>query len=770
MPRTQSGRLVAVATPLGDDVLLLRRFTGSEQLGRMFSYELDMVSEELDIPFEDLVGQNITVRLELLDGSTRFFNGFVSRMVLTGVADNRDAPAGAAGRLASYRATVVPWLWFITRVADCRIFQDMTVPDIIKEVFRSRGFADFDDSGLSGSYTAWENCVQYRETDFNFISRLMETEGIYYYFKHENGKHTLVLADSPSAHGELPGYKELPYRPPSRTRFDYETVSSWVLEKEIQPGVVSLTDFDFANPKNPLEAKAAISRSHAVPDLEVFDYPGRYTAASHGENYARIRVEELQARYEVATGRTDARGLAPGYVVPLVDHPREDQNRKYLITSAVYTIRSDDFEAGAAGRGDAEPDFDCTFTAISADETYRSPRVTPRPTIPGPQTAIVVGKSGEEIWTDEHGRVKVQFHWDRYSQADEKSSCWIRVAQSWAGKKWGAMFLPRIGQEVIVEFLDGDPDRPIITGRVYNGDNRTPYELPTHATRSGIKTLSSKGGGNFNEIRFEDKKDEEQIFVHAAKDLHVRVKNDRFVAVGNKEHAIVAADRLEQIGGSVHTTVAGDVVSKVEGEHASTVVGDRLASVEGSDHLAVAGDRMAEIKGDDNLKIAGQLNVRADGKVSVESSADIHQKAGATFAVDAAGAIHIKSAATVVIEGAGQLSLKVGGSFIDIGPAGVSISGPMVNINSGGAAGSGGGCAVAAPAAPAAPDAPEAPEEALDESAGQVEEPPEPPPQVEPWQFSPAAQVLKDAAKDGTPFCEECEKARQQQAAQGGAA
>jgi type VI secretion system secreted protein VgrG len=759
MARTQTGRLLALGTPLGEDVLLLRRFTGVEQLGSMFSYDLDMVSEQADIVFEKIVGQNVTIRLELLDGSTRYFNGYVSRFVQTGAGD----------RLVSYRATVVPWLWFLTRVSDCRIFQEMTVPDIIKEVFRSRGFSDFDDSGLSGTYRTWEYCVQYRESDFNFVSRLMEHEGIYYYFKHENGKHTLMLADSSSAHTQLPGYSELPFRPPSKARFEYETIESWIIEKQVQSGVAALTDFDFINPKKSLEAKAAISRTHAVPDLEVFEFPGGYTKPGEGDHYARVRIEELQAQYEVATAKTDARGITPGYLFKMVDYPRADQNREYLITGATYEIVSDHFESADNGRvaGEPERQYHCTFTAIEAHQPFRPPRTTPKPLIQGPQTAIVVGKSGEEIWTDEHGRVKVQFHWDRYSHADEKSSCWIRVAQSWAGKKWGAMFLPRIGQEVIVEFLEGDPDRPIITGRVYNGDNKTPYDLPANATRSGIKTLSSKGGGGFNEIRFEDKKGEEEIFIHAEKDLQTRVKNDRVAHIGRDQHLIVEQDLIEKIGRDHHLTVVGDHVDKTEGDRSTSIVGDHMAKVDGSDHLTVGGDRMVEIRGDDNLKVTGKLNFKSNDKVSIDSAADIHQKSGAKIAVDAAGAIHIKSGAAIVIEGASQISLKVGGNFIDIGPSGVSISGTAVNINTGGAAGSGGGCSVTAPATPDAPDDPKAPVEAITEAAGQVEEPPPPPPAVEPWQFSPAAQVLKDAAQDGTPFCEECEKARKEQAAGG---
>lgn len=666
MPRTQSSRILAVSTDLGPDKLLLRRMSGSESLGRMFSYTLEMTSEDKEIPFESLIGKGVTVRLELLDGKTRYFNGYVSRFVQTAVGT----------RLAHYRATVVPWLWFLTRVSDCRIFQNKTVPEIIMEVFRSRGFADFNDSGLSGRYRTCEYCVQYRETDFNFVSRLMEQEGIYYYFKHENGKHTLMLADSSNAHSQLPGYPELRYRPPSKARFQYETITDWVLEKEIQPGVVALTDYDFINPKKALEAKAAISRKHAVPDLEVFDYPGQYDQAADGENYARIRIEELQAQYEVATAQTDARGITPGYRLKMTEHPRADQNREYLIVSATYDIVSDEFESGDRGGGNGargrvvigahrgapaepaaeeEPQYRCTFTAIDADSPFRPARITPRPVIQGPQTAIVVGKEGEEIWTDEHGRVKVMFHWDRYSSSFEQCSCWIRVAQVWAGKKWGGIFTPRVGQEVIVEFLEGDPDRPIITGRVYNGDNKTPYPLPGAATMSTIKSNSSKGGGGFNEIRLEDKKGDEHIFIHAEKDLHFRTKNDRIEIVLNNSHLIVKKDRIEKIEQDAHTTIVRDRVEDVGRNEHLTIAGDQAVRIDGSRSVKVVGDAADAIGGNHHEQTDGDYYLKAKNVV-IEADENITINVGNSYIALASDGIKVSTAGDIVLEAKGKLT------------------------------------------------------------------------------------------------------------------
>ncbi|MHC4166688.1 MAG: type VI secretion system Vgr family protein [Planctomycetota bacterium] len=696
---TQKNRELAIETPLGEDVLLLISMSGTEQLGRPFEYRLELASENGQIKVENIVGQNVTIRLELGADRRRYFNGHVSQFTqLT-----------SAGQLARYRATVVPWLWFLSRTADCRIFQDKTVPDIIKQIFRDRGFTNFED-GLTGSYQAREYCVQYRETEFSFVNRLMEQEGIYYYFKHDNGKHSLVLADSYSAHEPYPEFDKLTYQPADTGPAAEEYISDWAFETNLQPGSYALNDFDFKNSKNDLQARANVDRKHTAADFEIYDYPGDYVKTKDGEEYARKRIEELQAGYEVATAKSNSRGLCTGFLFNLTGHPRDDQNKEHLITSANYTIKGD--EVFSAGAGTSEFTFSCDLTAIDSSQPFRSPRTTPKPKVSGPQTAIVVGPSDEEIHTDKYGRVKVKFHWDRYSKADENSSCWIRVAQVWAGRKWGAMYIPRIGQEVIVEFLEGDPNRPIITGRVYNAQARPPYDLPGNKTISTLRSNSSKGGGGFNEIRFEDKKGEEQIFIRAEKDEDARVKNDAKEWVGADRHLIVNRDQLEEVRGDKHLTV----------------------------------------KGDQNEKI--------DGTVSLNAGMDLQQKAGMKHALEAGMDIHIKGGMKVVIEAGMQLSLKAGANFIDIGPGGVSISGtPTVMLNSGGSAGSGSG---------ASPDAAKLPKEAATAEPGQVSGPPpsQPPPgplqPAPPVKPSPQAVTLQQAAKDGTPFCEECEKAKNQ--------
>ncbi len=634
MAITQEYKELEIATPLGKDVLLLTSMSGTEQLGRPFEFQVEMASEDHQIKSADIVGQNVTIRLSMGEDKNRYFNGFVSRFTQT----------PGEGRLARYRATVVPWLWFLTRTADCRIFQEMTVPDIIKQVFRDHGFTDFED-GLSGSYRTWPYCVQYRETDFNFVSRLMEQEGIYYFFKHENGKHSLVLADSASAHQPYPDYDQINYHPADAGVSDEEYISDWVVETRVQPGSYALNDFDFENTQKDLQARAKEGREHTAADFEIYDYPGEYTESSDGEKYARKRIEELQAQYEVATAGSDARGICTGCTFTLSEHPRDDRNKEYLITSANYNIDAGEFYSG--GQGGGEFVYACSFTAIDATQPFRALRITPKPSIPGPQTAMVVGPSGEEIYTDEYGRVKVQFHWDRYGKADENSSCWIRVAQVWAGKKWGAMYIPRIGQEVIIEFLEGDPDQPIITGRVYNGQAMPPYELPSEKTKSTLKSNSSKGGQGFNEIRFEDKKGDEQIFIHAEKNQDIRVKNDCFEWIGNNRHLVVKKDQFEH--------VENNRSEKVDADHKEEIGKDR--------HLKVKGKEAKEITKSMSLTVKGDVIEVFKANHSEQTTKDYYLKAQ-----------------NVVIEAMQNITLSVGGSYIAIEPAGIEISGPKISV------------------------------------------------------------------------------------------
>ena len=520
---TQSTRPIGVTTPLGEDVLLLRRTTIDERMSALFEVELELLSENVDIHPVDLLGKSLTVRLALENGEHRYFNGYVSRFSFVGVERT----------LARYEATLVPWLWFLTRASDCRIFQQMTVPQIVEKVFGDFGFSDYIDR-LKVSYKPRDYCVQYRETHFNFVSRLMEEEGIYWYFTHDKEKHTLVLMDDAGGHDSFPGYDTISYRhDDDAVARDQDRICGWSLSSGIRSGAFVHDSFDFEKPSANLLSKSTITRSHAHANYEIFDYPGEHVTTTEGEAYAKIRVQELQADRELTHGEGYARGLAVGYTFTLADYPRADQNRKYLTISASHRLQTDVFQTvGTLSGGDV---YRARFVAMDAKEPFRAPRITPKPVVQGPQTARVVGPRGEEIYTDEYGRVKVQFHWDRQGKNDENSSCWIRVSHPWAGQNWGAIYLPRIGQEVIVDFLEGDPDRPIITGRVYNKEQMPPWALPDNATQSGIMSRSSKSGStaNANVIRMEDAKGKEEIYVRAEKDMNTVVEHDMNTVVEN---------------------------------------------------------------------------------------------------------------------------------------------------------------------------------------------------------------------------------------------
>jgi len=524
---SQATRILTLTTTLGVDVLLLRGMTATEHLSAPFEYELELVSERPDLRAEELLGTPATVSLQLPAGGHRYFNGYLNRFT-----------QGSYDEVGTrYSATLVPWLWFLSRRSDCRIFQDQTVPDIVATVFRDHGFTDFE-ARLSASYRPWTYCVQYRESDLAFVSRLLEHEGIYYFHEHSDGKHLLVLADSRSAHAPAPGYATVPFYPPGQTQLR-EHLDAWTLVSAVRPGAFAHSSYDFTAPRKSLLARSSAPKAHAHAGLEVFDYQGDYTQSSEGGDYARIRLEEAQAGYAIAQAAGDARGLSSGGLFTLSGHPHAEQNSEYLIVAAHYTLHSDAFRSsGAAGTA---PVYRCSLSALTADVPYRPARSTPKPTVQGPQTAHVVGKAGEEIWTDQHGRVKVQFHWDRYGQADETSSCWIRVSHPWAGKGWGAVAIPRIGQEVVVDFLEGDPDQPIITGRVYNGDTMPPFGLPAAAVVSGIKSNTHKGSG-YNELTMDDTAGKEKITIHGQYDMNTTVEHDQTNTVNNTFTETIKSD------------------------------------------------------------------------------------------------------------------------------------------------------------------------------------------------------------------------------------
>ncbi|SFG69041.1 type VI secretion system Vgr family protein [Pseudomonas sp. NFACC45] len=646
MAITQNNRLVQVDSPLGGDVLVLQSMDGSEELGRLFHYELDLTSEDRAIKFDQLLGKPMGLTLELYNGGKRYFHGIVSSCrQLTG-----------HGQFAGYRVSLRPWFWLLTRTSDCRIFQNKTVPDIIKQVFRDLGFSDFEDS-LSASYREWEYCVQYRESSFDFVSRLMEQEGIYYYFRHEKERHVLVLADAYGAHSTPADYDAVPFYPPDRQMRERDHFYDWQLAREVQPGSLALNDYDFLRPRASLEVRSSVVRNHSNADHPLYDYPGEYLQSNDGDHYARTRIEAIHSQFERVQLRGRARGLGSGHLFTLTGYDRADQNREYLVVVARYQIRQEVYESG---QSDSAEQFVSELDCMDAGQTFRPLPLTPMPIVRGPQTAVVVGPSGEEIWTDQYGRVKVHFHWDRHDQSNENSSCWIRVSQAWAGKNWGAVQIPRIGQEVIVSFLEGDPDRPIITGRVYNAEQTVPYKLPANATQSGVKSRSSKDGSqaNFNEIRMEDKKGAEQLFIHAEKNQDIEVENDethwvghdrsktidndetvhvkhdrtetvdnnetikigvdRKETVGNNETISIGVNRTEDVGSDEKITIGANRTEKVGNNETITIGADRTEKVGATENITIVSDRTEDVGGNETIGITGNRNETVKGNEGIE--------------------------------------------------------------------------------------------------------------------------------------------------------
>ena len=621
----QLSRLAKITSPLGPDALLLKDMGGGEELGRLFNYELQLHSLDNAIDLNQLLGKPMCLSLQLEGGGERHFHGIVARC-----SQNVDQ-----GQFASYQATLRPWLWLLTRTSDCRIFQNLTIPQIIKQVFRDLGFSDFEDA-LSRPYREWEYCVQYRETSFDFVSRLMEQEGIYYFFRHEQGRHVLVLADAYGAHTSAPGYASVPYYPKNEQQRERDHIHDWHLAQEVQPGSLELNDYDFQRPSARIDVRSTMPRPHTAGDYPLYDYPGTYVQSADGEHYARTRIEALQTLHEQVEFAGNARGLGSGHLFSLTGFSRQDQNREYLIVGARYYVAQESGETGGAG---ASAQFESSLTCIDAQQSYRPLPNTHRPIVKGPQTALVVGPKGEEIWTDQFGRVKVHFYWDRHDQSNENSSCWIRVSQAWAGKNWGSVQIPRIGQEVIVSFLEGDPDRPIVTGRVYNAEQTVPYALPANATQSGTKSRSSKGGtpANFNEIRMEDKKGAEQLYIHAERNQDIAVESDESHWVGRDRRKNIDRNETVRIGEDRLRAVQRNDALLVGGTKSDSISTQYLVEA-GSQIRLVCGKSVLEFNASGEINISGTaFNIYASGNGNIDTGGRLDLNSGGASAVDPKG-------------------------------------------------------------------------------------------------------------------------------------
>ncbi len=714
---TQAGRLLSIKTNLGEDYLLINKLSVNEGISQLFTIEVELLFDEEDdtdifkpttIDLAAVIGQPATISLTQRDGSECFYNGIFNSIRLS----------GRSGRFTYFHATIVPQVWELTQIGQSRIFQQKSVKDILTEVFAGYQV----NQEIQGDYKARNYCVQYNETDFDFASRLMEEEGICYYFTFSNSAETMIITDNFQVPRDCPNKSDISIYQENLTDELFESaIKGWLIDYKLQSGKVTLWDHNFQLPKKKLEVTQP-SRFNIGDNqkMEIYKYPAGYSRKYDGiskdgseqasdlnniftDNQRTVKneMEAFDAGYMVSSGESDCCTLTAGHRFNLKNHPNNDYNMAYILTSVTHKA---DQSPKYLAEDHIPEEYYNFFTCIphgAGQPVFRPPLKTPKSIVHGSQTAIVVGPAGEEIFTDKYGRVKVQFHWDRYGQVNESSSCWVRVAQTWAGNKWGGMFIPRIGMEVLVHFLEGDPDQPIITGCVYNADSMPPYTLPDEKTKSTLKTNSTKGGGGFNEFRIEDKKGSEQIFIHAEKNQDLRVKNDLM----------------------------------------ETIVHDR--------HLIVENEQFERVKKDKHLKVVGDHNEKVDGSISIHAGIDIDEKAGSKFALDAGTEIHLKSGTTLTLETGTSLTLKVGGNFININSAGIFIKGTMVFLNSGGAAGSGSG---------SSPTAPKDPKEAdKAEPGARIQVTPNLPP-PRPVLRSPAAVVLIAAAATGATFCEICSR------------
>lgn len=716
-----SDEVLAIKTEVGDFLVL--GMTGHEHLGRLYEYSVELAGAvnllgiPADVDLFKLLGTRATLTMKVED-DPRYFDGYVTR-----------ARRGEKrGRYDTYTLTLQPWLWFATQTKNSRVFQETSVKDIVTEVLKDYSTDSEWRLASEGDYPKLDYCIQYAETDFNFVSRLLEEVGIYYFFEHTKGKHMMVLVDAMSKHKSREDTSALKWSNALQTD---ATIMNWTSQEEARSVKAVLTEYDYlapateikgekkADPPPPPAGGLAAGAAAAVGlgggaggaqkmlgSMEWFEHPAYVvqngvklettSAATAVTKRATVRMEELATLYSSATGVTNARDFGIGASFELDGAPTASDNQKYLMVSAIYRLDFADHEAVSDLKSETRHEgYRCDFLAISLKApNYRSPRVSPRPVIAGPQTALVVGASGNEIETDKHGRIKVQFFWDRLGKKDQNSSCWVRCAMPWAGKGFGMFTLPRMGDEVVVQFLDGDPDRPLVMGSVYNNVNTPPWKLPLRNTAGGIKSRSSMKGEpeNANELRFEDKKGEEHVWFQAEKDYFRTVKNDAFDYVGNNETVKVELTRKEAIGQNWFLDVTDDVMHNLGKDLHVNVAGDIFYTGGATFQLKLEKDLNAKIGADLGIEVAGKTQLKVqddilvhsiDGKISIKSGNT--PTTGSDVLVQGAN-VNIKAGGSVLVEAMTAISFKVGSSVIKISMAGVDIAGTLVSINCGGSA------------------------------------------------------------------------------------
>lgn len=655
---SQEHRLISISSPLEKDELLLTSFEGDEYISKLFEYKLEVLSSNLDIKPDQLIGELVTVTLQ--DGINRKFSGYVSRFMFGEIkADN----------LRQYHLTVVPWLWFLSKTNNHRIFQDVNSKDIISKIFKDYGFNDFDFKAQGGSKR--EYCVQYNESDLDFISRLLEEEGIAYFFKQNNDVHKLILVDKENAY-EFCEEKEVTYSKGNQTE---SQITEWEHAYQFRKGEWTIADYNFKEPKkNLLISSKTKNKYSGVKKFEHYEYPAMYDL-SLGKELVSIRMEAEEATIDTVAAVSDCSTFYAGGKFTISKHAAKSEKDTYIITGIHHKASDSSYFSG----NDGKSEYGNNFVCIPEKVHFRPLTKHHKPVVYGPQSAIVTGPAGEEIYIDEFGRIKVQFFWDREGENDENTTCFIRVVQPWAGKQWGTSFIPRMGMEVIVNFINGDPDRPLVTGSVYNANNMPPY---ASKTQSGIKTHSTTGGtsSNYNELRFEDLKGSEQIYIHAEKDMDTQVEHDESLTVDNDRTKTIKHDENSSIGNDRNKSV-GNNQSESIAKNKSIDVGENHTESIGKDKsMKVAGDHKENIAKNMTIEIGKDLKEIVAGQYLEDVTKDYKLNADA-ITMNAMKEIVLKTgSASITMKSNGDITLK--GNNINIkGSGNITIKGSKVSTN-----------------------------------------------------------------------------------------
>ncbi|UJB16337.1 type VI secretion system Vgr family protein [Xanthomonas translucens] len=633
---------ITLQSPLGKSLRFVR-MSAREELGRPYAFALHGISRDVAIDLRGLLGKPMAVKLVSPQGDKRHYHGIVCAAEQTGFEQIEGL------RYSTYAFSLVPKLWLLGQRRDCRIYKNKSVPQLVRALLADVGYSDVK-LRLSASYAPREYCVQYRESGLDFISRLMEQEGIYYYFEHTASTHTMVLADGLGAHVAVAPFARIPYCPPGQkgSRMK-DAITDWSLARTARSTRVRLDDYDHLKPKTSLRADEtpAESAGAALGDLDVFDYPGEHLDVATGRRHAQVRAEALNVAQAQYQGLTDACGLQVGALFKLRDFPQAEHNQEYLVVGADTELVEVDYVSG--GEEVAEP-FSCAFRALRSRQPFRTAQTTPRPTIAGLQTAVVEGTRAEDIAVDQHGRVQVNFFWSPPGTPNADCSCPVRVAQSWAGKRWGAQQIPRVGHEVVVSFLEGNPDRPLIIGSVYNADNPPPYALPANRTQSGVRSRSHPNGGaqDYNEICFEDRKGKEELLLHAQRDLRHEAEHDEIGETGN--------DRSQKVGRNDRLDVGRSL--RIEaGTEIDLVCGPARLQLRRTGEVVISGTRITldgrvgvAINAGASVEVAAQasLLMRANASVLIQSNAVATVRANAALVLNASGPATLKGTPTTV--------------------------------------------------------------------------------------------------------------------------